>query len=190
MTMGIIIAPSPAGEVKSHHNPSFRLPPYYSSTSPMLKNKSPHCILSRSPSLSGQIENVALISMTGTGGFGMTAAQTNRVLLSHYHFHGYGCLHACRRYLHSPSRGRKTRRKENHKLTLMLFSSRNATLCLDICPAPGSADSTHRQAPVNKSASGLNGGEALMKLRPGANAREMPGNLTNTYLGITHAWKS
>lgn len=64
-------------------------------------------------------------------------------------------------------------RRRESEADINAVSSRNATLCLDICTAPGFG-----RLGVNKSASGLNRGEALIKLRPGANAREMSGNLT------------
>lgn len=153
MTTGIIIAMSPAVQVKSHHNPSLftfliiiLLPP------PFSKKKSPHCILIRSPSRSGQIGNMDLISMSGTGGFGDDRTANKRCLIVTLPFSRLW-FHACLQAL-SPLPIPKQEDGEKRKKSdadINAFSSRNATLCLhaclDICPAPGTADSAHRQAP-------------------------------------------
>lgn len=112
----------------------------------------------------------------------MTGAQTSSVLLSHYHFPGYGSSHACGGKSPFPIPRREDGERRKSEADINAFSRRNATLCLhaclDICPAPGSGRLGAQTGPVNKSASGLNRGEAVIKLRPEAIAREMSGNLT------------
>ena len=67
MTTRRIIAPSPAVEVRGHHNPSPFT--FLIIILRLQKNKSPY-ILICAPALSGYIGNARLISMSGTGGLG------------------------------------------------------------------------------------------------------------------------
>lgn len=78
------------------------------------------------------------------------------------------------------------------------FSSRNAILCLRArfrhLPGTWAGRLGAQTGPVNKSASGLNRGEAAIKLSPEANVRELSGNLTECLRQEisrkkTHAWK-
>lgn len=120
----IIPALSPAGEVKSHDNPIF------SPSSPPLRPEKRITALLFDP-LSGRRGNVGSDKHEwhrwGFLGGGVSAAQTNRVLLSHYHSPPVtvACLRCCLRSPIPTAGGGG----ENITLTLMLFSSsRNATL--------------------------------------------------------------
>lgn len=127
---------------KSPYPISFHISHYYYSAPAFLpelkKKETPHYIWTLC--LPGQIGDVDLISMSGTGGF----VDDRSLLLVTLPFL---CLwfHASEAIsVFPPYQCRKSEADIN------AFSSRNAILRLrtrfDICPAPGLADSAHRQA--------------------------------------------
>ncbi len=120
--------------------------------------------------------------MSGTGGFGDDRSANKQRPLVTLPFPRLWFLACLRGKSPFPIPRREDGERRKSEADINAFSSRNATLCLhaclNICPAPGSGRPGAQTGPVNKSASGLNRGEAVIKLRPEAIAREMSGNLT------------
>lgn len=188
MTTGIIIALSPAAEVKSHHNPSLFafliiiLPPHL--PSPHLKKEitslylDPVSITVRLDRKCGSDKHEWHRWVWGMTG----AANKQPVLLSHYHFSRLWLPARLRGKSPFPVPRREDGENGKSEADINAVSSRNANALPPRSPRhlPGTwvgrlGAQTGR---VNKSARGLNRDEAVIKLRPEAIAREMSGNLT------------
>lgn len=183
MTTGIITrTESCSGGQKSPQPISFHISHYYSSTSspPPFKKRN-HLTVSLSVSVA-----VRLISMSGTGGFADDSRANKRrpPLVTLPFPPRYGSMRArwMEGDLHPPIPRREDGEKRKPGADINAFSSRNATRSPPRLPPhlPGTwvGGVGAQTSPVNKSARGLNTGEAVIKPRPGAIAREMSGNLT------------
>lgn len=117
--------------------------------------------------------------MSGTGGCGDdSSANKHPVLLSHYHFPPPVMVPRTPEggNLHSPSPRQEDGEYRKSETDVNAFFLEQE--CLHALPQTSARHLAQPTGFVNKSASGLNRGEAVIKLRPEAIAREMSGILT------------